>query len=144
MAGMFQNLADSLVSGSAGKADPTALFRILRWQSASSVWKEHPFFGIGFGGPIVSSDLIITGETQGLFNQGMPHNTYLFLLARTGLLGFGLVIFGISLNIRRMAWRAWQTKGPDELAAANVLIAMAGFASFVFFFERPCIMPLSG
>ena len=137
MAGLFKNFADSLASGSSGRADPTALFRILRWQSASSVWKEHPLFGIGFGAPIVSSDLIIPGETLGLFNIGMPHNTYLFLLARTGLVGFSLVVFGWTLNIIRLAWRAWQTNGPDELAVANVLIAMAGFGGFVLFFERP-------
>ena len=134
---LFQNFADSLVSGSAGREDPTALFRILRWQYASSVWRAYPLFGIGFGAPIVGSRLIIPGETQGLFNMGMPHNTYLFLLARTGLVGFALVMFGLVANICRLAWRVLEWGRPDDLAVANVLIAMAGFAGFVLFFERP-------
>jgi O-antigen ligase len=136
-ADVFQNFSAAMVSGSSGKQDPTALFRLLRWQYVTEEWKGHPLFGVGFGAPIVASDLVIPGETEGLFNVGMPHNTYLFLLARTGLLGFGLIACGLLITILRVAWRARYQRLADELAVANVLVAMAGFAAFVLFFERP-------
>jgi O-antigen ligase len=136
-ADLFQNFSAAMVSGSTGQQDPTALFRILRWRYVAAEWKAHPIFGVGFGTPIVAPDLVIPGETEGLFNVGMPHNTYLFLLARTGVLGLSLVAFGLLTTIIRVAARARQRRLADELAVANVLVAMGGFAGFVLFFERP-------
>ena len=136
-ASLFQNFSAAMVSGSSGNQDPTALFRLLRWQYVADEWKAHPLFGVGFGAPIVASDLVIPGETEGLFNVGMPHNTYLFLLARTGLLGFGLIACGLLITALRVAWRARRNRLADELAVANVLVCMAGFGGFVLFFERP-------
>jgi hypothetical protein len=38
----------------------------------------------------------------------------------------------------RRLWKMVKlTHSPDALAALNILVAMAGFAAFVLFFERP-------
>jgi O-antigen ligase len=138
-ADVFQNFSAAMISGSSGKQDPTALFRLLRWQYVTDEWKGHPLFGVGFGAPIVAADLVIPGETEGLFNVGMPHNTYLFLLARTGVLGFSLIACGLLITILRVAWRARHKRLADELAVANVLVAMAGFGGSFCFSSGLCI-----
>jgi len=129
------NLA--VASATGGAADPNGAFRIARWKDTVGVWLNHPVFGIGFGADIVNSALVRGWEREGQFNVGMPHNTYLFLLARMGLIGLGLIVFCWISGILSIARAARRGRLPDDLAAVNVLVAMAGFAAFVLFFERP-------
>jgi O-antigen ligase len=132
-----QNFYAAMASGSAGQDDPTAEFRILRWHSIIGLWSHHPLLGVGFGVPILSSDLIIPGETQGLYNVGMPHNTYLFVLARMGLLGLCLIGFAWLTAILGLLRRSRIYHRAEDLALGNILVSMAGYAGFVLFFERP-------
>jgi O-antigen ligase len=127
----------TLQSAGGAAKDANAYFRLLRWNAVLDLWKSSPVFGVGFGRPVIPAALIDASET-GLFNVGLPHNTYLTILARFGLLGFVLILvpwFGsvvsAFLHVRRVHF------GADLLAAGAAMIAMMGFAFFVLFLERP-------
>jgi O-antigen ligase len=126
----------AILSAAGGTADPNAAFRLARWKDAIGTWLQSPVVGVGFGRNILHQ--VYLGEwSPDKFNLGMPHNTFLFLLARMGLLGLGLIGFAWGLGLWRLAWAVRRGRGPEELAVLNILIAMAGFAAFVLFFERP-------
>ena len=131
------NLAIS--SGTTLIGDTNFAFRWMRWELALDLWAENPVLGVGFGAPILPDWVIsMAGPESGKFNAGLPHNTFLTLLARMGLVGFGLHVFAWILAVWRLS-RTLIRRGvrAADLAAANSLIAMAGFAGFVLFFERP-------
>lgn len=135
---LLRNLRISIVSAVNGPTvDPTSQFRLVRWHYAAKIWMQHPIFGEGFGKTIIPSGLVDSGENQGEFNAGMPHNTFLFLAARTGLIGLGLVLLCWHLTFRGLLRRLSNAREANELAAMNILLAMFGFAAFVLFFERP-------
>jgi O-antigen ligase len=126
----------AILSATRGQADPNAAFRLVRWEDAIDTWRLSPVLGVGFGSNILHR-LYIGEWSPDKFNLGMPHNTFLFLLARMGLPGLGLIGFAWGLGLWRLARAVRRGRGPDELAVLNILIAMAGFAAFVLFFERP-------
>jgi O-antigen ligase len=137
LSGLFRSFYSGLVSGTTDSADPTAKFRVLRWDYAVNLWLTHPILGVGFGVPIIPSYLVDRYEFAGKFNSWMPHNSFLFLLERTGLFGFALVTLCWLSGIVRLLRHAKQAQLADDLAVANILIAMVGFGSFVLFLERP-------
>lgn len=135
---LLQNLHFSIVSAANGPTvDPTSQFRLVRWHYAAKLWMQHPIFGVGFGQTIIPGGLVDSGESQGQFNAGMPHNTFLFLAARTGLMGLGIVLLCWYITFSGLIRRVSYMRRADDLAAMNILLAMFGFAAFVLFFERP-------
>jgi O-antigen ligase len=133
----LQNLFAAVVSGADYSADTNAQFRLLRWNLALHTWLESPVFGVGFGTDILPNWLLSIDELN-TFNYGMPHNTFLTILARTGVIGLALFVFPITWVLRRV-YRLMRGGWGDAhlLAAANMICAMAGFGLFVLFFERP-------
>jgi len=129
--------SDAVRSGFTVHADANAYFRLLRWDKVFELWRQHPLFGVGFGKPIVPASLITEAE-DGKFNAGLPHNTYLTILARLGLCGFILTMGAwiVSIVVATRAIRR-PTFGADAFAAGASLVAMMGFATFVLFLERP-------
>ncbi|MGC1968327.1 MAG: O-antigen ligase family protein, partial [Candidatus Acidiferrales bacterium] len=127
---------NAIVSASGGSSDENGAFRIERWIDAIHTWRAHPIFGVGFG-PDILHQIYVPEWAPDKFNLGMPHNTYLFLLARAGVVGFGLVAIAMAAVFWRLGWAVRRYRQPDDLAAMSALVAMAGFAAFVLFFERP-------
>ena len=126
-----------MVSGAEYHADANAQFRLIRWHFALETWFSSPIFGVGFGTDILPNWLLSLDELN-TFNYGMPHNTYLTILARTGIIGFTLFAFPIAwvlYRVYRLMRSGWGN--PHLLAAANMICTMAGFGLFVLFFERP-------
>jgi O-antigen ligase len=117
--------------------DGDAYFRLLRWDAVLDLWRSNPLFGAGFGRPIIPANLVDPAE-NGLFNAGLPHNTYLTILARLGLVGFALIVIpwvgSIVMAVRLVRRRVY---GADLFAAGSAMAAMFGFAAFVLFLERP-------
>ena len=137
-ADLIRGLRVAVSSALGGPAvDSNADFRLKRWRYAANVWLEHPLLGEGFGRPIIPAGLIDATENKGDYNAGMPHNTFLFVAVRTGLLGLGVVLFCWAQAIRQLFIKFTRVGAADDLAAINVLVAMFGFAAFVLFFERP-------
>lgn len=128
----------SVVSAAGGPSvDANAKFRTTRWKYASELWFAHPLFGGGFGRAIIPSGLVDAGERKGRFNAGMPHNSFLFVAARMGLVGLGLVVYCWLSIVTRLAVTFGRTHCVDDLAVANILAAMFGCAMFGLFLERP-------
>lgn len=127
-------------SASGSTVDADFLFRVRRWTYVVQLWAQHPIVGVGFGIPILPSARFWgTADEPGQFNFGMPHNSYLTVLARTGLVGFILFAF----CLLRTAWDLFtrlrgQLKA-DELAVMNILAAMSVYAGLNLFFERPLL-----
>ena len=135
---LMRGLRTSVLNAIGGPSvDPTSEFRMIRWSYATDLWLGHPMLGVGFGCPIIPAGLVDENEGRGEYNVGMPHNTFLFLAARTGIVGLGVVLFCWIGVFRRLVRKFRGTRGPDELAMVNILMAMFGFAMFVLFFERP-------
>ena len=136
-ASALQNLYAAVVSGAEYHADANAQFRLIRWHLALETWFSSPIFGVGFGTDILPNWLLSIDELN-TFNYGMPHNTYLTILARTGLVGLALFVFAIVWFLYR-AYRLMRAGSGNAhlLAAANMICTMVGFGLFVLFFERP-------
>ncbi len=128
----------SVISAAGGPSvDGNAQFRALRWHAVIDLWSENPFLGVGFGRDIVPRGLVDSTERKGRFNVGMPHNSFLFLGARTGLVGLSLFLFCWAAVLWRLTSEFRRTYRVEELAVANILAAMFGFAMFGLFIERP-------
>jgi O-antigen ligase len=135
---LMRGLRVSVVSALGGpEVDANAEFRLRRWRYAADLWLEQPLLGAGFGRPIIPAGLIDANEGRGDYNAGMPHNTFLFLAVRAGMLGLGVVLFCWLQTLKELLGRFRRAGGADELASLNILVAMFGFAMFVLFFERP-------
>jgi O-antigen ligase len=127
------------------QTDPDTIFRLQRWHEAVKTWMTSPVFGVGFGAPIIKDQWIrneikaaAQQSSMGSFNQGMPHNTFLMVLARTGPLGLGLILFAwITAIIRLLKALRRRAADPDQLAILSILIAMIPVAGLNLFFERP-------
>ncbi|MFZ0659256.1 MAG: O-antigen ligase family protein [Candidatus Binataceae bacterium] len=132
----LHNLSIGITSAVGGSSDMDAQFRIGRWHDVIGTWLTNPVFGVGYGKEILNS-VFVGSDSVGEFNEGMPHNTYLFLLARMGLIGFGLVVFATLFGIGKLIASVRRYRQPDDLAALNVLVTLATYAAFVLFFERP-------
>ena len=134
----LEHLRLSVISGAGGSSiDGNASFRTRRWQYAIDQWVEHPILGIGFGRQIIPSGLVDATERKGEFNVGMPHNSLLFLGARTGLIGFSLILYSWLSAFKRLTVMFRRTRRVECLAVANILAAMFGCAMFGLFIERP-------
>ncbi|MBV8358921.1 MAG: O-antigen ligase family protein [Deltaproteobacteria bacterium] len=144
----LHGLSQVLSSGANFESDPDAQFRLQRWHSAAQTWMTSPIFGVGFGVPIITADEWLRSEmkgaaqrgTLGAFNEGMPHNTFLTILARTGLIGFGLISYAwITVLVRLIKVIKRRATDPDQLAIVGILIAMIPVAALNLFFERPML-----
>lgn len=78
--------------------------RILLWQKALELWSESPLTGVGLG-----QFAVHTANMPGYYrpNAGpdtgyVAHNTFLSLGVETGVLGLGLVLFGLVWVARRL------------------------------------------
>ncbi len=132
---LLRNLYVGVASATTVGHDPDVAFRLLRWKSALDLWMTNPILGAGFGVQIAPRDL--NAET-GSYNFGLPHNTYLTVLVRMGLVGLLIVLFCIGWSIWRMLKALWRGPArPDDLAAVNIIVAMATLAFFDLFFEHP-------
>jgi O-antigen ligase len=136
----------ALSSGTNFQTDPDANFRLQRWHAAIQTWMTSPIFGIGFGVPILSDEWVrseikdAAQQDKLSFNQGMPHNTFLMVLARTGPLGLGLICFAwIATLIKILKRLKRRATDPDLLAILGILLAMIPIAALNLFFERPML-----
>jgi O-antigen ligase len=77
-----------------GQIDEAVNERFTYYQSAFSVFLEHPFIGVGFGGWPMSHGL----EDISLH----PHNIFLEILSEMGFIGFALFIALVYLIFRKL------------------------------------------
>jgi O-antigen ligase len=144
----LHGLSQALFSGANFQNDPDGQFRLQRWGAAAQTWLTSPYLGVGFGAPIIPEDTWTSTEIKrgseqgklGSFNQGMPHNTFLTALVRTGPIGLGLIIFAWGYAVVRLLKVVRnRNTDPDQLAVLGILIAMVPYAALNLFFERPML-----
>jgi O-antigen ligase len=81
-------------------ANYASLERLAHWQSALHMWRDHPWFGVGFGNySAVYAEYALPKWPYAL---GHAHNYYLNIAAETGLIG-------LSAYLGLWATAAWQT-----------------------------------
>lgn len=79
--------------------------RIIEWQKAIMIFKDHPIFGIGWNGFARQSVLLHPQFPNAALNSGLftnCHNLVLQLLSETGVIGTFLIVSGITICIIRM------------------------------------------
>jgi O-antigen ligase len=116
--------------------DATAAQRMMMWRAAVAMWRDYPVFGVGFG----SSNFIAlsprySGDTQGR----VAHNTYLQVLADSGILAFSvyLVLMAAAIWYLGRSAKRWQKKdGGLEIYPRSILSALVAFAVGSVFLSR--------
>ena len=128
-------------------------FRAFAWQDAFSLWESSPLLGVGFTIsvpqeilPGVKNDgshpsFRLTpsgGYTEKLPPVSGPHNSYLSILARMGLLGFSLFL----LAAFEWAWRSrgiWRASQESwvDVALLAIIACSAIYAFLNIGFESP-------
>ncbi|MHB1571717.1 MAG: O-antigen ligase family protein, partial [Solirubrobacteraceae bacterium] len=117
--------------------------RITLWTAAARMWEAHPITGVGIGNFPVESRYYV--QRPGVltfvdFTTSVPkvvHNTFLEMLAETGVIGLALYLATV-LACLRSTWRAvrlFDRCGRHDLAllARGVLVAALGMLAAVFF-----------
>jgi len=101
--------------------NPEAKQRRDLWEVAWNTWQANPWFGAGRG----NYGLGAGGEAQAI---GFAHNTYLGLLAETGIAGFAtylMVALGITIPLMLAANQSGHEKA-SLLLAALLVVALSG------------------
>ncbi len=92
--------------------------RKVLWRASLEAWRESPVFGIGYG------SFVALAHRWTPFQESEVHNSYLRLLAETGVVGLVLVL-GFYFYLLKLAWR----RRRERLGAA-LFWAMASFMFF--------------
>jgi putative inorganic carbon (hco3(-)) transporter len=93
------------------------------WHAAITVWKSHPLKGVGAGNfqvvePAVAFSNTTFDRVDLIVKPEVAHNTYLHMLAETGLMGLGLMLLVAfsALVIGLRAARAFDRLGERQLS----------------------------
>lgn len=105
----YQRLAPLLT----GHIDEAVNERITYYQSAISVFLNHPLIGVGFGGWPISSGL---GDIS-----LHPHNVFLEILSETGFIGFVLFVTFLYFVFRRFSLTSFLSS-PERTSLALLTI----------------------
>jgi O-antigen/teichoic acid export membrane protein/O-antigen ligase len=124
--------------------DVSSALRVDLWSSALRMFDAHPAFGVGYLN--FATDLpayyVNTGTYDTFIIQfsqlDFAHNTYLTVLAETGLAGAVLVGVLIAIALRR----AWPAARSGDWAGEAALLAMAGVGVCSFFGEVLLVPPI--
>ena len=129
--------------GSGGQ-DVSSALRVDLWHSALGMFAAHPAFGVGYQN--FSAELPGYFTATGNYNPALiqfsqldyAHNTYLTILAETGLAGAAGVAALVVLGWRR-AWAAWRA---GDWAGEAALLGLAGIGVCSLFGEVLLVAPV--
>jgi len=121
--------------------DPNSAWRLYSWGLLIAGFVQSPILGHGFGGNLPS--FLFRGRAYGL-DPTVPigaHNSYLFLLFKEGIIGFGLAIaFAVSVFAFTLPRLRRMELGEDRWIAGAAMGAFAFvclFAAFNVVLEGP-------
>lgn len=124
--------------------DPSSALRLDLWSSALRMFEAHPVFGVGYLN--FSSQLPAYYTNTGSYDTyviqfsllDFAHNTYLTLLAETGLAG--VVLLGVLVAV---GWRrAWPAARAGDWAGEAALLGFVGIGVCGFFGEVLLVPPI--
>jgi O-antigen ligase len=99
--------------------------RIDLWLTAFRIWSDYPLFGVGLNNYLK----YLTARTASKVTN--PHNTYMTLLAQTGILGLGAIL-SVFISSTIIGVRAlWDDQYNYALLGLVLIIAMAAWGVFL-------------
>jgi len=120
---LLDTTATELVSGTVDYADdPNATFRLLAWAEAGERFAENPLLGEGFGVPF---------SFERTAFDVRPHNTFMTILYKMGLLGF-LPLIVLLVTFQYRGWRSLRSFRQEPGALFLYVLLLAQLAMFVF------------
>lgn len=112
---VLENSIARLIAGfQEPQADPTARWRLAGWEEAVQSFLANPILASGLGSPFEW----LSGRAM---VQNRPHNTYLTILAKTGLSGMAPLLIVVAAFYSR-AWRA--LRRATDLRHRGILLAL--------------------
>lgn len=119
--------------------DPNSLHRLAMWDEILDRTKESPLLGEGFGPPFS----IFFGDKFYDYSESRlhPHNSFLWILNRMGIIGFG-IFFLLILKFYKSAIKAYRSLSPGKskaylLALMSCHVCICIFAFFNVVLEGP-------
>jgi O-antigen ligase len=101
--------------------DPSALFRLIMWQSALNEFLKHPFTGVG-----IANFYYVTK----LFHSGFCHNLYLNTFAETGVIGGVAILWFVGAIFYKLVRVFRRLKG-GYMKTLNICLIGSWTAFFV-------------
>ncbi|WP_435156880.1 O-antigen ligase family protein [Haladaptatus sp. DFWS20] len=105
--------------------------RFQQYGVALDVFADHPIFGIGGVNFVHIAEDYGLSVPDGYSHPRLIHNTYLAILAETGLIGFSLYM-GSLICIGFYGWRLLNMNSTDPLLVSGILAGLVGIAAFGF------------
>ena len=100
------------------------------WEIAWTIWKEHPWLGVGAGGYEKAKEQILAGSggtIPAALRHDHPHMLYLWHLSTGGVIGLLTLLAFLGATLRT-GWRHWG-RGGEWLALAGVAVALHATAN---------------
>jgi len=121
---LWHPLASHTINGRIGDQDNISV-RFASFHSAWRIFTDNPLVGVGFGQYThVASELRYVSVYNGLASVPFPHNTYLAVLAETGLIGV-VAFFGLWRTLLRRLWHSEAREISVPLALLLLLVSLA-------------------
>lgn len=106
--------------------------RILMWQSAWNMFKDHPILGVGLGQYKENYQQKYISPEAKEPQLSHAHNNFLQMLAENGIVGFAgfVIMFGYIIFKNLIDWFRTQNIYALMLAAATVCLLLQGFTEY--------------
>lgn len=106
--------------------------RILIWQSAWNMFKDHPVFGVGLGQYTENYQQKYISQHAKEPNLTHAHNNFMQMLAENGIVGFiGFVImFGYIIFKNLIAWFRTRNVYTLMIVSSTVCLLLQGFTEY--------------
>ena len=101
-------ISSGLFFNNTSEIDASSFYREQETFFASQFVFANPFFGGGFSSTYMSSPIVSDTSFLGLQGNSYVHNTYLWILVKTGFVGLSLFLLGITKVIRVSKQDAFQ------------------------------------
>lgn len=106
--------------------------RILIWQSAWNMFKDHPILGVGLGQYTESYQKEYISPQAKEPNLGHAHNNFMQMLAENGIVGFTgfIVMFGYIIFKNLIDWFKTRNTYALMIVSATICLLLQGFTEY--------------
>lgn len=106
--------------------------RILIWQSAWNMFKDHPILGVGLGQYTVNYQKKYILPQAKEPNLGHAHNNFMQMLAENGIVGFAgfIAMFGYIILKNSIEWIKTKNVYALMIIASTVCLILQGFTEY--------------
>lgn len=106
--------------------------RILIWQSAWNMFKDHPILGVGLGQYTENYQQKYISPQAKEAKLGHAHNNFMQMLAENGIVGFAgfVIMFGYIIFKNLIAWVKTRNVYALMIVSATVCLLLQGFTEY--------------